>query len=180
MRLTNSIKEKLLYNVVEDIVKKERAILVKEVDAFQTAVYNATYSLKIRNWMNKGPDEAFVSTYLPHLKDQNLTDIGHYRTQRLTFKLFPNDAQGWQGWKTPPTLNTKGKALTEKVTAFNVKYQEIQTKIKTAINSCNTRKRLVETYPEFEKYAPDEAKGQYLAIRPQDISAIFNQPKTGE
>lgn len=179
MRLTNSIKEKLLFNVVEDIVKKERAILVKEVDAFQTAVYNATYSLKTRNWMNKGPDEAFVSTYLPQLKDQNLNDIGNYRTTRITFKLFPKDTS-WTTWKTPPTLSARGEALTKEVNAFNVKYQEIKTKIKTAINSCNTRKRLVETYPEFEKYAPDEAKGQYLAIRPQDISAIFNQPKTGE
>jgi hypothetical protein len=172
MRLTKDVKRHILSRSLNEITKKEHARLKAKINSFQVKMYEVMYPASVRNWMAKGPNDAFTQTHLPDFANIKIKYLGTERVTSPTFKLFPKDTH-WNEWPIPKSLEKAGKALHEEVKVFSDNYVEIRAKISSALEACTTVKMLVETYPEFKKYAPTEAKGQHLAIRPQDITIIF-------
>lgn len=59
--------------------------------------------------------------------------------------------------------------------------ERLKTKIKACLESVTTVKKLVETYPDLEKYVPSSAKGTgvVLAVPPMELIAEMNKAREG-
>lgn len=158
MRLTKDTKEEIITRVIRDVPRVH-----SDPEEFQkkvTAIINAAVA-------DQAPVEVAQMWAQPRMRQHlNLEagSIAYMVKHNLTAWVISQKVPFRSCDTTRPTccnqLNSRhAKMLQEvfdKAWAEVERIEEIERNIRVAMNSIHTRKRLVETFPEFEKYAPKE------------------------
>ena len=163
MRLTNSDREAFVASAMDDVPKINYS---EPAHKLVLDYLQATVPVDLQNTIAKYPE--FFSAHrvsMPmYLEDFNTRLIPGYRELR---RIVPGE------------LNTQIIELARKAEAQRALRDSLESKLRGAINGCNTLKQALEILPEFAKYLPQERDGKVIRSMPVIANLVADLMQAG-
>lgn len=175
-RLTNSLRNDVAERVIHDTFDHLESDLEKRESAIANKVLDWHIGEGNLKLMNQLPLEFFGATdRLPVAsKDDGVKYLFLKGSRRIPANMqygLAVDLPGTNGmWR-------EIRAVKSEIAAMNAAKNELREKTMALLNSVQTVKRLVEVWPEVEKYLPKQAEQteNLPAVRAEDLNAMIKK-----
>ena len=163
MKLTNSDREAFVRAAMDDVPKENY-----DVPAHKLVLdhLRATVPVDLQNAIAKYPNffDAHQVSMPAHLGDFSTCLIPAYREVRhiVTGEIY-----------------IEILALARKAEAQRLQRDALESKLRGAINGCNTLKQALEILPEFAKYLPQERDGKVIRSMPVIANLVADLMQAG-
>jgi len=185
MRLTKEIRNEVLDLAKTKIIKPKIDIIKKEIKEMAQIMADNFYPKKIQEWIDASPKGGLFqkSTFeikmgegsLEH-KLLNSVIYGRSRPYDVSIKSIKVLNQDEYNEKLNPSKKQL-KRLNEIIKLLNDIQEEktvLHNTLVSALWGCNTRKQLIENYPDLEKYLPAPTKqSKVLTITNEDVKKVL-------
>ncbi len=149
MRLTNTIKDQILKNIIFDAFSGREKAIAKVGTQLADDIYSSYYN-QYKAKMDALPETFFIS------KRSIMFNIdGYCHTLEMSnTRLFAQCHNHGYIMIYDPDLAKRFKATYKDQTELDKDIKELRSKVMAIVSSATTDKELVEAWPEAEKYIP--------------------------
>lgn len=165
MRLTKDMRQNIIDSIVAKAVNKKQDALIEEYRLILQQIADSKYPKEVKDWMDKAPksirNEAFNTTSSASLYYSDGSSVpvpfitNNHRgcSLKTPIKVLASDANSYKFIATKK-LDSKIKVVVKKMNQLVEKRDHTRSTIRQAVYSCNTRKQLIELYPDLEEFVP--------------------------
>lgn len=181
MNLTNDIRRAITDKIILHRFDADVKAAEAKIHRASLVVYNAVYSKKERDLMGQLPASFFQHSHTLKIKFPPADHhFGWRELSVVTAQALPvskGHAHGWvvEGMEDHPAVRTLSAAYHEQ-SKLNQDMQAAKLEIAAVVSSVNTRKRLLEVWPESAPFLPEELPKQQLALLPATLNARLKLP----
>ena len=180
MRLTKEIKDKIKDDIIFETFKEKKEKIKKLNSELADEVYDYFIIKEYKEYMEYLPDNFFSKSDELYVTFNNESyEYGYRRTTFLKLseeKKFPYFLS-----KTSkvicPILNEKFNCIQKEEIKIKKDKEALESKINGLLKSVNTKKQLLEIWPDVEKYLPEEKTKYELQVKPDEINNLISEIK---
>ena len=177
MKLTNAMKDRIITSILNSTFEAREAAIQSDRHTLADLIYHDFYDQYI-SAMKKLPETFFCqkSSIGVVFASSGCRECLDMPGTKLTAKIHE-----WSGFNFPEDhrFTADFRAIQAKESALSKDRKTLHDTLKSIILPVTTDKRLVEVWPDAEKWIPrtPAAMSNLPAVRPEDINALIAQMK---